>query len=436
MNLCHRNRRLNLESLESRIVLDGGGLGPPAFIPPDGPPFEPPPEGHADFDTPPIANFVPGEPPVAAPPSQGDATSQQAVGANWIEFDFRRHKKHTDHVTWDTDPSTDAMVTVTVLVHDHGNNLSTDKTDRLNDAIAEVNSAATNFGALLNLQTVTDETAAHQIHLHEDSTSGCGGSALGCAEFAIFIDHAGEFGDGDGNHLYAGEDTSGGRAEATLLSGFNWYTGADAGAIGGSQYDYQTVATQELLHLVGLDHDSTVYDEDSETVGNTNRQSVMHGTLAQGDVRRFMSTHDQETLVHLYGTGQTAPPPDDGGGGGGKGRPKGKGKTSVVEASATLAQTQTTIAIASAKYDVSSGALGTSDNDDHTDAPLVFESDEVGPAWAVVNDEMLDILGRSVARQRSTNDTLDTNSSLSVELEELKILLALEDLYGLPQEEI
>jgi hypothetical protein len=245
---------------------------------------------------------------------------------NWIEFDSRGHKKHADHVTWDTDPTTDELITVKVAIHDHGN-LTPDRLARLQDAVTEVNSAATNFGVLLNLEIVTD--GSENIHLHEDLTSGCGGNALGCAEYAIFINHSGEFGDGHGNHVYAGEETSGGTAESTLLSGFDWYFGADPNMIGSNQYDYQTVATQELLHLVGIDHDSTVYDSDPEVADNTDHRSVMHGTLGQGIVRRFMSTHDQELLVHLYGPGQTTPVPDGGDGGGGKGPPPGKGKNKL-----------------------------------------------------------------------------------------------------------
>ncbi len=244
-------------------------------------------------------------------PASSDAHSglvRQVEGTNWIEFDSQGHRQHVDHVTWDTNPNADALVTVKVLIHDHGGT-APEKLARFQDAIAEVNSAFENFGVLLRLVTVTD--GSQNIHLHEDSTSGCGGTALGCAEYSLFVSHSGTFDDGHFNHLYAGEDV-GGRAEATMLSGFNWYTGANPGLIGSSQYDFQTVATQELLHLVGLDHDSTVYGSDPETVGNTDRRSVMHGTLGQGIVRRLMSTHDQaDMLAHFYG--QTSPSATPGG---------------------------------------------------------------------------------------------------------------------------
>jgi hypothetical protein len=202
-------------------------------------------------------------------------------------------------VTWDPLPASDGTVDLTVLVHDHGN-LDASKLSRLYASVDEVNSAATNFGVSLNLHTTIDTNSTHQIHLHEDTTSGCGGGALGCAEYAIFINHTGEFTDGHGNHLYAGEDTAGGTAEATLLSRSDWYTGTDPNSItGSSQFDYQTVATQELLHLVGLGHDATIYADDVEVATNSDQRSVMHGTLAQDMQRRLMSSHDQHWYTFM-----------------------------------------------------------------------------------------------------------------------------------------
>ena len=284
-----------------------------------------------------------------------DALEYHAHGTNWIDPNIpqKGHNKHTDHVTWDIDPTSDGTVSLTVLVHDHGN-LDAAKLARFDAAIAEVNSASSNFGVDLQLGKVTNPSSTHQIHLHEDTTSGCGSGALGCAEYAVFINHSGKFGDGHGNHVYAGEDTSGGTAEATMISGYNWYTGADLNPIGSTQYDYQTVATQELLHLVGLDHDSTIYSSDSEVADNTDNRSVMHGTLGQKIVRRFMSTHDQELLGHVYGPGQTS---DDGGNGKDKGGPPpGKGKNKVQSANHNDAPV--------VNEPVASAAVDQSDDDD------------------------------------------------------------------------
>ena len=40
--------------------------------------------------------------------------------------------------------------------------------------------------------------------------------------------------------------------EITLIQGWNWYAGADAAQIAGSQYDFQTIVTHELGHVLGL----------------------------------------------------------------------------------------------------------------------------------------------------------------------------------------
>lgn len=311
VRLLDRRRTLRVEPLEPRLVLQGLGFG--------GPPSETPP-----FEVPPNPGPPEGVPHVDAPPPTAGAPPSHAEGANWIDFSFRKHKKHVDHVTWDPDPADDALVTVKVLIHNHSGNLDGEKLARMYDAVAEVNTAFVGIDdVLLKLVAVT---SGEDIHLHEDSNSGCGSNALGCAEFSIFIANTGEYADGHENHLYAGEN-DGGTAEATLLSNplWDWYTGGDANGIANTgQYDYQTVATQELLHLVGLGHDSTVYANDTEVDNNTDEQSVMHGSLAPNTVRRFMSTHDQEVLGHLYGPGQTAAPTNDGddgdsGNGGGPG---------------------------------------------------------------------------------------------------------------------
>jgi hypothetical protein len=42
--------------------------------------------------------------------------------------------------------------------------------------------------------------------------------------------------------------------DITFLTGWNWYTGTDMTAINVNQYDYQTIATHELGHAIGLEH--------------------------------------------------------------------------------------------------------------------------------------------------------------------------------------
>jgi len=70
-------------------------------------------------------------------------------------------------------------------------------------------------------------------------------------------------------------------ADITIVSGWNWYTGADAGAVGSDQFDFQTVATHELGHALGLGH-------------NISLDSVMHATLTTGVARRGITAEEIE----------------------------------------------------------------------------------------------------------------------------------------------
>lgn len=250
-------------------------------------------------------------------------------------LDFRP----TDHVSWDIEPTQDGLVTVRVLVHNHGN-LDALRLARIDDAIAEINSAnVAGVPVNLKLLKVTDPGQPHDIHLHEDIPPWNAGQGLAFAEFQVFNQHSGTFADGHGNHLYAGESENGhGKAIATiftstkitgqdkqLLGGekdwtFSWYTGADPTGIkpppapgaciedhSNCEWDYQSVVTHELLHLFGLVHDFGQYPDDPEVAANADNRSVTYPVFDAGTVRRFMSTHDQLLLGHFYGPGQHAP---------------------------------------------------------------------------------------------------------------------------------
>src|SRR5205814_9095517 len=67
--------------------------------------------------------------------------------------------------------------------------------------------------------------------------------------------------------------------DITLIQGWDWYTGADASAVGAGQYDFQTIVTHELGHSLGLGH-------------SADGASPMHGTLAAGAAHRTLTTAD------------------------------------------------------------------------------------------------------------------------------------------------
>jgi hypothetical protein len=71
--------------------------------------------------------------------------------------------------------------------------------------------------------------------------------------------------------------------QITLVTGWNWYTGADPASIGTDQYDFQTIVTHELGHAIGLGHSGDV-------------NSVMYPYLAPGAVRRSVTARDLSVL--------------------------------------------------------------------------------------------------------------------------------------------
>jgi hypothetical protein len=129
---------------------------------------------------------------------------------------------------------------------DTGNGLDPNEVARLGDALTCLNAALGSFG--VDLTWAAPGTNA-DVHIHLSANTPQGGASDGVLGFTTAE-----------NDLY-------------LVTGWNFYTGADASAIGAGQYDFLTLATHELAHTVGL--------------GESNDpNSVMYEYLAAGSVRR------------------------------------------------------------------------------------------------------------------------------------------------------
>jgi Ca2+-binding RTX toxin-like protein len=72
--------------------------------------------------------------------------------------------------------------------------------------------------------------------------------------------------------------------DISFLDGWNWYSGADATAINANQYDFQTIATHEVGHAIGLEH-------------SADSNSAMYGSLSSGIARRGFTAQDLELLT-------------------------------------------------------------------------------------------------------------------------------------------
>jgi ELWxxDGT repeat protein len=128
------------------------------------------------------------------------------------------------------------------------------------DELARIQDAINTWDALLApynvaITEVSDPSQA-TITLKADGTSACGGAAngvLGC-----FDGHGGQI---------------------TMITGWNWYAGADPQQISANQYDFQTTVEHELGHALGLG-------------GSDDLNSPMNETLAAGVVRRTVAAPD------------------------------------------------------------------------------------------------------------------------------------------------
>ncbi len=225
----------------------------------------------------------------------GGGTDTGNSGVHDFAIDPVSHE-HEAHLSWVATPPTDAPTVTSVSYFLHagahgGAALSAAQ-------VADIHAAAAVWsasGANLSLTAAVSDAAA-DIHVHMDTTSGCGGG-IGCAEFSFFNAHDGLlYGDSHPQHEMAGNTLSPLIQELTMVDiGATWYSGA-AGGIGGGQLDFMTVAIQEFGHHLGLEHN------DSGGPHPDFASSPMNGLLPSGNaLRRALVASDTAAIIHLYG---------------------------------------------------------------------------------------------------------------------------------------
>jgi PKD repeat protein len=159
-----------------------------------------------------------------------------------------------------------------VAIDDASGALSADEQARIDDAFRSINAALRPFGVDL-MEAFGADRARAAIHLTIASTSDVGGVANGVLGVT---EH--------GNTI-------------TLVSGWNWYLGADPAALGSNQYDFETVVAHELGHAVGLGEGS-------------DPSSVMYPYLATGVARRTLTSTDLRVIADSNGEEREPLPAD------------------------------------------------------------------------------------------------------------------------------
>jgi hypothetical protein len=126
------------------------------------------------------------------------------------------------------------------------------------DSIDAINAQLGAYGVVL-VGVFGDASVEADIHLHVASTTEIGGIEEG----VLGLSQAG--------------------GELTIVSGWNYYLGADPAGIGADQYDFRTVVMHELGHALGLGH-------------SVDTGSVMFAYLGTVETRRELTAQDLTTI--------------------------------------------------------------------------------------------------------------------------------------------
>jgi autotransporter-associated beta strand protein len=170
---------------------------------------------------------------------------------------------------------------LTVAVQDDtGAGIDPNELSRINDAMSYLNAALGSFG--VNLTWAAPGTAA-DVHIHFASSTPEGGAGDGVLGFTTAD-----------NDVY-------------FVEGWNFSTAADPTQVGAGQYDFQTLATHELAHTVGLgessDPGSVMYEYLSP---GTARRTFTVGNLTaiNTDADRFMKVERNAPRGGVVAAGQ------------------------------------------------------------------------------------------------------------------------------------
>jgi hypothetical protein len=178
--------------------------------------------------------------------SSGSTTYNLFPGATQVNGQGLRYDPSADQYicNWNTPKSITGTWIVTLVL----------KLARVQDAAVGINRVVAPYGVTV-YQVDAASAGSANVTLEAGVTSAAGGLVDGVL----------------------GRTTDWG--QITLIQGWNWHTGADAGQIAAGQYDFQTILTHELGHALGLGHSAAA-------------TSVMYATLSSGVTSRALATAD------------------------------------------------------------------------------------------------------------------------------------------------